>query len=660
MEIKIPNVLRQYGALLWGFDSAIINSTPEDVAEHVRDHPISRLDKPLESTDAEHSSATFLASCLEQVKDGFERKSSSSTWQIEHHLISCQYKPYIDWYIETFDFRSSLFSQYHERHFREQIDILLRQHDRYPEFLRRLRALAKSDLEPDSRRYKNSIGWLLEHDRQSLIAICKSLVNDSDRPPIRCVTELAKLEPSRMVLDLIRAGISDSPELRWQSALDPLLMPAVDAELQKEAIELAQESFENSPDLSWLKMLAKCENKGIQPWILERLKTLPFDSLVCRVAYGLDTERAIEFYEWALESGQRFAPRHVAHGIQAMIFNVQPEKLPLVHWVIERPIGSECIEFACEAWWTTHGIDSARQHLVPKLKAGLTPDTPTECLLMIINGLGQILRDSHDETTLRLIEKLIPHIAGSELKPYQKINILRSTHLIGGELAKQLCIKLAAAYTEDRIVNDLAFQFEFQWLKNNLTQADLLKFLDQHDFPGDVAVEDVYQSRWDEHDNRRLSAPSLGIWPLGDAELALHMLVAKNAGFAFEYNECDTKFALGHFEFLSRGSIEIKSLHVADMKTDDDPYSEIQMVVNDQLIKVPCSGNPRICDPLEIADLLNAFLDDTNIPERFFSIGPMDEAEACILFGTEDWKSSLSKRFFFPVSPEAYAPVNDR
>ena len=658
MEIDIPRVLRQRESSLWGFDSANVNSTPAVVKKHVRDHPIAKFDRSLDATNTEHNSAAFLKSCFERLKENVASVVTSKLRafsdfqqrrQLEHHLITCQYQPYIDWYVETFDFRSSQFSQFHEKRFREKINKQLRQHDRYSEFLRRLQNLALAALETNS-RVKDPIGWLKEHDPQSLIEMCHTLINDSEQPPIRCVIELAKLEPSQMVLNLIRTGVTDTPELRWQSTLAPLLMPDIEAELRKEAIELAKEAFELSPDLNWLDILAECRSKEVQPWILERLKTLPLNSLVCRVAYNLDVENAIRFYEWALESGQRFAWRHVAHGIQDMIFNVQLEKLPLVLWVIERPVGSECIEFACESWWTTHGIDSARQNLVPNLNAGLTSDAPAEILLMIINGLGQILRGTHDERTLRLIEKLIPTIVGSSLKPYQKINIVRSIHLIGGKLARELCIKLVSAYTEDRVVNDLALQFEKQWLENNLNQADLLEFLDEHEFPGDVAVEDVYQSRWDEQENRRLSAPSLGIRPLGDAELALHLLVAKRAGFAFEYNECDTTYALSNFERIARGSIEIKSLHIANLKTDTDQLSEIQMVVNDQLVTVRCSGKPRVCDPLEIADLLNAILESTETPQRFFSIGPMDEAEACILFGTESWKSSLSKRFFFPVS----------
>lgn len=664
MRITIAKFLSQTDSAKWRFESAEVISDPQIVRQHVRDFPIRNTTGYRSETNHE-SSAEFFPSQFARLKEvaakQLEPGNRNANWherqQTEARLIAAEYEPFVDWYIENFNFRSTQFDKWNQKNVRAQLNRLLLRNENYAEFLSRLEKLAESMLASDNHSSKDSVGWLKQLDQESLAKICWTTVESSATIPVRCAVELAALEPSENTLDLLRKGIGQTPEnRRWVRAVSNLLNQQNDPVLQSKTVELIKTTFGTSPDLNWLACLAKSGNHEVRPWVLQQLKTLKLNSLVCRVAYDLGADLAIEFYTWALASGHSNAARHVAHGIQDCIYDVPLENLPIVKWAIQNHIGSECIEFVCEAWWMEHGFESAKEQIVPELKRQLLPETPANILLMIVKSLGQLLRGDCDDNTIALIRAVATPALLEALKPHEFANFVRSIRLIGGSEALDLCKRVLDACLLEKLNGNQSLLFEKRWYEKNLTQADLCDFLLKDDFASVATVEDVYQQVWEEHNDRRLSAPSLGIWPLGDAELSLHLLAANGVGFITEYFEMDTLTALNHFESLAGEKLKIESLHVAQAQPDDQTQSAskkqnesvvVEMVVNDELIRVPCANDPEICDPAEIADLLNALLAKAKTEQRFFATVPMDD-QVCLLFGTAEWKSKLSEQFCFP------------
>jgi hypothetical protein len=464
--------------------------------------------------------------------------------------------------------------------------------------------------------------------------------------------QIAKARPHGGLLAFIADGMQKAPNDAWSAPLTSLLQ---NESSRSSALKFIETSSPKEPGIRWWTMVGRYGEASQRAVAIEELSKLELSASKCEALYELDEAIGLAEYDQYVKTltydqrrrfGQMtYYPYECYYGMK-----LEPDQLAFILWTIRVCLWDSAVESLCEAWRGSEGDQKAAEDLGPTLLATLNKSGHDGNLdLTITNAIGQIYRGSQNETVVKaLVEASKNLLANLEKKTTALECFARNLQLVGGDRANAAA-KLFWNQIESSELLKYSFPcwFDKQWCDHQISVQSLLDELDRIGYPVSDTPEELYLHAWEEFNDRRQSAPSLGVFPQGYFESVIWALDDSKIG-SFVYDELeDIMEALPR---LAQNDFSVQGLTLEK----GGSQQTVKFVCNGRLINY---RSKQVSIEIEEAvDLANQvlLLDRDPLEKQFVVLPESDDSRICVLFGPTELLQKLIEDFFLiPTTAES-------
>ena len=587
----------------------------------------SALPKEEVATFGESDKAKRLYEILIAVDSSYDQRLNALDW-----LLTYDYEPAIEWFHKSFQERPSRYMGYRRAPSDWKFHDLLSANG---ESLKVIEGEIRTRVEASGGGL-NYAKLLQKVAPERFLDFCQT---ELDRQPRSWYARwLSEDRPSLELVESIRKGLKESPDEHWYVPIAELLK---NEETRKAALGLVNVCEPDEPIIGWWSTIGKYGTDEHREKALAALEKFELTETKCSVLYEIDKTRGLAAYDRYLETldaqGRRsfeqmtYYPYECYYGMK-----IDDDQLEFIKWVIRTGLESYAIEALCEAWRGSEGDSKAAEDLGPTLLEAIKAPERSDVRLAYVSPLGQLFRGTANRN---IVDVLIESAETCFAEPDQNtIEIYaRNLQLIGGEHA------LAAAKSFwDRIDEAELAKTSFtrwldqQWCKQGLTVEKFLEDLQSKGHVETTTPEDLYMAAWEQFNDRRQSAPSLGIYAQGFFESVIWGLDA-------------TPFATLTYDEMED---VLKSMH--EIAKDDFVVEGLQteansaeFVFNNRLVQFESEDSLSYNDIGVYVDLANQLLELEGDVEKQFVLLPRSEDNGlCLLFDTPQKLKTLTEKYF--------------
>ena len=581
----------------------------------------------------EGDKAKRLYEILTNSESPYEEKQSALNW-----LLTYDHASGIEWFHQQFQQNSSRYMGYR----------------RYPSDAKFHQLLAASKesqavIEDEIREKVEANGYCGNYAKllskvapQRFLDFCQ---NEMERNPRSWYArQLAESRPSVELLQAIENGMKTAPNDHWYVPLVALLQ---NESTRKEALEFVDNCNLQHEFMGWWSTIgAHGTEKHRQRAIIE-LQKFELSNSKCDALYEIDQQIGLaEFDQYlkSLDEGSRrsfaqftYYPYECYYGMK-----IDEDQLEFIKWVVRVDLESYAIEAMCEAWRGSEGDEKAAADLEQTLLDALrVPNYGS--VLAVVNTLGQLFRSTQNQKIVEaIVDSEKTHFSDGTTNEHALECFARNLQLIGGEQAMAAAHSFWSRVDEAGLLNaSFTRWLDQQWCKNGLTVDHFLEDLRSHGWPVNSTADDLYMTAWEEFNDRRQSAPSLGVYPQGFYESVMWALDATDMAVIAHGDFEDIIEALKN---VSKGVFSIESVVVED--------ESVEFVCMNRLVRFEAESKYAFDDVGEIVDLANQLLtidgddQDAKDVKRFVLLPVSEDHRHCILFESPKRISPLVGKFF--------------